>query len=72
VGALRAQLAPGGQLYLAGLVGQTRRGRRYLELLHRVGEVPVPRTAEELRVALDRPPDFRTTGCMAYATLTAA
>ncbi|MCP9491786.1 MAG: class I SAM-dependent methyltransferase [Solirubrobacteraceae bacterium MAG38_C4-C5] len=71
VGALRAQLAPGGQLYLAGLVAQTRRGRRYLELLHRAGEVAVPRTAEELRVALGRPADFRTTGCMAYSTFTA-
>ncbi len=71
VGALRAQLAPGGQLYLAGLVAQTRRGRQYLELLHRAGEVPVPRTAEELHVALGRPADFRTTGCMAYATFTA-
>jgi SAM-dependent methyltransferase len=72
VEALRAQLAPGGQLHLAGLVAQTRRGRRYLKLLHRAGEVPVPRTAEELHVALGRPTDFRTTGCMAYATLTAA
>lgn len=70
VGALRAQLPPGGQLYLAGLVAQTRRGRRYLEILHRAGEVAVPRSAEELRVALGGPADFRTTGCMAYATLT--
>lgn len=71
VDALRAQLARGGQLHLAGLVAQTRRGRRYLELLHRAGEVPAPRTAEELHVALGRPADFRTTGCMAYATFTA-
>lgn len=72
VDALRAQLAPGGQLHLAGLVARTRRGRRYLELLHRAGEIAVPRTAEELHVALGRPEDFRATGCMAYATLTAA
>ncbi len=69
VAALRAQLAPGGQLYLAGLVAHTRRGRRYLEILHRAGEVAVPRTAAELHVALGRPEDFRTTGCMAYAML---
>ncbi len=72
VGALRAQLAPGGQLYLAGLVAETRRGRRFLEILHRAGEVAAPRTADELHLALGRPTDFRMTGCMAYATLTAA
>lgn len=43
-----------------------------LGLLHRAGEIAVPRTAEELHVALGRPEDFRATGCMAYATLTAA
>jgi len=69
VTALHAQLAPEGQLYLAGLVTETHRGRRYLKVLHRAGEVAVPRTAEELHLALGRPPDFRTTGCMAYATL---
>lgn len=68
---LRAQLAPGGEAHLAGLVAQTRRGRRYLELLHRAGEVAVPRTAEQLHVALGRPTVFRATGCMAYATLPA-
>ena len=72
VSALRGQLAPGGQLHLAGLVAQTRRGRRFLEVLHRAGEAAVPRTAEDLHVALDRPTAFRTTGCMAYATLPAA
>ncbi len=72
VSALRAQLAPGGELHLAGLVVQTRRGRRYLEVLHRAGEVAAPRTAEELHIALGRPADFRTSGCMAYATIPAA
>ena len=71
VAALRAQLAPHGQLYLAGLVAETRRARRYLQALHRVGEVAAPRTADQLHRALDRPAQFRTLGCMAYATLPA-
>jgi len=71
VAALRAQLAPGGRLYLAGLVAETRRARRYLQVLHRAGEVAAPRTADELHRALGRPADFRTAGCMAYATLRA-
>lgn len=69
IGALRQALASGGHLHVAGLVAETRRGRRYLELLHRAGEVGVPRTAEELRTALGRPSQFSTIGCMAYATL---
>jgi SAM-dependent methyltransferase len=71
VAALCAQLAPAGRLYLAGLVTETRRGRRYLEVLHRAGEVAQPRSARELHVALGRPADFYTIGCMAFATLTA-
>lgn len=69
VAELRRQLAPGGHLYVAGLVGATRRGRRYLRLLHRAGEVATPRTAEELHHLLGRPQDFHTIGCMAYAVL---
>lgn len=69
VGGLRESLAPGGQLYLAGLVAETRRGRWYLEALHRSGVVATPRTAEELRAALDYPVSFHRTGCMAYAML---
>ncbi|MDP9069903.1 MAG: methyltransferase domain-containing protein [Actinomycetota bacterium] len=69
--ALRAVLAPGGELYLAGLVADTRRGQRYLQLLHRAGEVAVPRTGDQLREALNRPTDFETKGCMAYARITA-
>jgi hypothetical protein len=69
VAALCSQLVPGGQLHLAGLVAETRRGRRYLEILHRAGEIAAPRTAEELHVALSRPTNFRTRGCMAYASL---
>ena len=72
VGALRKQLAPEGQLYLAGLVAETRRARWFLRALHRAGEVAAPKTGEELYVELGRPADFATTGCMAYATLPAA
>ncbi len=72
VNTLRAQLAPGGELHLAGLIAGTRRGQRYLEFLHWAGEVAQPRTAEELHVALGQPTVFRTTGCMAYATLPAS
>jgi SAM-dependent methyltransferase len=67
--ALRRQLGAGGRLHLAGLVAETRRGRRYLELLHRAGEISTPMTAAELHHVLGRPAEFRTTGCMAYATL---
>lgn len=69
VAALRPHLAPAGELHLAGLVTETRRGRRFLELLHRAGEVAFPMSAEELWEALGRPPAFKTTGCMAYATI---
>jgi ubiquinone/menaquinone biosynthesis C-methylase UbiE len=72
VTALRAQLAPGGELHLAGLVTQTRRGGSYLQLLHRAGEAAQPRSAAQLRLALGTPTDFHTKGCMAYATLPAA
>ncbi|MDQ2727888.1 MAG: class I SAM-dependent methyltransferase [Actinomycetota bacterium] len=72
VRALGRQLAPGGELHLAGLVAQTRRGRSYLALLHRFGEVAQPRTAEELQVALGRPAAFSVAGCMAYARLDSA
>lgn len=71
VTAMRRLAAPDGQLHVTGLVAETRRGRRYLELLHRAGQVAEPRTAEEIHDALGRPAIFRTTGCMAYATLLA-
>ena len=70
--ALGAQLSSGGEDYVAGLVAETRRGRRYLELLHRADEVASPRTAEQLHTALGSPQDFRTVGCMAFARLTVA
>ncbi len=71
VNALRGQLAPDGRLYLAGLVAETGRGRRYLQLLHRAGEVAYPKSADELRAGLHQPVDFKTVGCMAYATISA-
>lgn len=69
VEALQAQVAPGGSLHVTGLVAETRRGRRYLELLHRAGEVAEPRTADQLHAALGHPAGFRIEGCMAYATI---
>ncbi len=69
VTSLREQVAPGGQLHLAGLVAETRRGGRFLEILHRAGEAAEPRTAQQVHVLLGRPTDFRRSGCMAYATL---
>lgn len=71
VNALRGQLAPDGRLYLAGLVAETGRGRRYLRLLHRAGEVAALKSADELRAGLHQPMDFKTVGCMAYATISA-
>ncbi len=71
VATLRTQLTPDGRLYLAGLVAETRRGRLYLNALHRAGEVTKPLTAEGLWAALGRPAEFCSTGCMAYATLKA-
>ena len=66
--ALLAQLAPGGRLHIAGLVAETRRGRAYLRLLERAGEVAPARTADELQAEM-RPVQFRLEGCMAYAVL---
>lgn len=71
VAAMRHQSTPDGQVHLAGLVAETRRGRRYLELLHRAGHIAQPRSAGQLQNALGRPGTFRTVGCMAFATLPA-
>jgi len=49
--ALRAQLAPGGRLYATSLAAETTIGRRCLALLHRTGEVAVPRRATNLLAA---------------------
>ena len=71
VRSLQGQLGPSGTLHLSGLVGETRPGCRYLQLLHRAGEASRPRSAHELPALLGRPADFHTIGCMAYATLPA-
>lgn len=68
---LSEQLTPDGQLHIAGLVAATRRGRHYLDLLHRAGETAAPRTADEMRRALGEPRSFFVRGCMAYAVLPA-
>lgn len=67
---LVAQLAPSGELHIAGLVAATRRGRRYLDLLHHAGETAAPRSANAMRSALE-PAEFRVHGCMAYAVIRA-
>ncbi|MDP9459181.1 MAG: class I SAM-dependent methyltransferase [Actinomycetota bacterium] len=69
---LQGQLVPDGTLHLSGLVSENRRGRRYLQLLHRAGEAARPKSARELRILLGQPAHFHTIGCMAYATLPAA
>ncbi len=69
--ALRAQLAPAGELYLTSLVGETRRGRGYLRALHHAGELATPRTTDQLQQQLGRTRSFTTHGCMAYAILDA-
>ena len=71
VRSLRTHLAPEGHLYLAGLVTETARGRRFLQILHRAGEAATPRSAVELSDFLDGLTDFKTKGCMAYATISA-
>ena len=44
----RAQLAPGGALYVTSLVAETPIAARYLALLHRAGEVATPRRQADL------------------------
>lgn len=71
VAALRAQLAPGGELYITSLVGETRRGYACLRVLHRAGEIARPRTAAQLHGELGVTRSFSTRGCMTYAVLVA-
>lgn len=72
VAELATQRAPGGRLHLSGLVAETRLGRRYLDLLHRAGEVAAPQREREVRAAVERglgePVDrWRRGGSMVYA-----
>jgi SAM-dependent methyltransferase len=54
VAALGRPLAPGGHLYLTSLVAERRIGRAYLSLLHRAGEVAIPRTYAQMSEAVQR------------------
>lgn len=67
VDGLRAQLRPGGRLFLSSLVAATRVGTRYIRLLHRLGEMATPRTADELADEFGVP--VRRRGSMAYLEL---
>lgn len=64
---LRRQLRPGGRLFFSSLVPATRVGTAYLSLLHRVGQVATPRTADELAQLFGT--TVRRRGCMAYVEL---
>lgn len=69
--ALRAQLAAGSSLYASALVAETAVGRRYLTVLHRAGEVAVPRHEYELAAAtrtVFSDVEIHREGCMAFIT----
>ena len=68
--ALKAQVAPGGSIFLSSLVAGRSVGTRYLHLLHSAGEVAVPRTVEQLSAQLGGVP-FTVQGNMAYAIINA-
>ena len=69
VDGLRAQLRPGGRLFVSSLVAATPGGTRYIRLLHRLGEMATPRTADELADLFGVP--VRRRGSMAYLELDA-
>jgi SAM-dependent methyltransferase len=75
VRALWRLVAPGGRLYLSGLVAETRVGSAYLRLLQRAGEVGPPRTLAELtevvRQATGAAARLRRRGSMAYLVVSA-
>ena len=64
---LRAQLGPGGTLFCSSLVAATPRGTRYLNLLHRAGEIAAPRTADDLASLTGH--TWQRRGSMAYLEL---
>jgi len=70
VRALRPLAAPGGRLFLSGLVAETRVGSRYLRVLERAGEAGPPRTQAELEAvvaeATGTEPRTRRLGSMTY------
>ncbi|MFT4215885.1 MAG: class I SAM-dependent methyltransferase [Micropruina sp.] len=69
VAGLRAQLRPGGRLFVSSLVAATPVGTRYLRFLHRLGEMATPRTADQLADMFGVP--VRRRGSMAYLELDA-
>lgn len=69
VNGLRAQVRPGGRVFVSSLVAATAVGTRYLRVLHRLGEVAEPRTADQLADLFDTPVLRR--GSMAYLELQA-
>lgn len=66
---LRTYLQPGGRLFCSSLVAATARGTRYLNLLHRAGEIAPPRTADELASVTGKL--WQRRGSMAYLELPA-
>lgn len=66
---LQAQLRPGGRLFCSSLVAATPRGTRYLNLLHRAGEIAPPRTADDLASLTGQ--TWLRRGSMAYLELSA-
>ncbi len=69
---LRAQVAPAGSLYATSLVAETAIGSRVLALLHRAGEVAIPRRERELaavaEAGLGAITEVRREGCMVFVT----
>jgi ubiquinone/menaquinone biosynthesis C-methylase UbiE len=67
---LRAHVAPKGQLFLSGLVAETRIGSRYLRVLHRGGEVSPPISQSQLTRTiaseLEMTPHVERRGSMVY------
>jgi ubiquinone/menaquinone biosynthesis C-methylase UbiE len=75
VRALWRLVAPGGRLFLSGLVSETRVASAYLRLLQRAGEVGPPLTLAELTEVVGQatgaPARLRRRGAMAYLVVSA-
>lgn len=71
VDSLLRGLAPGGGLWLSGLVANGRRSSGYLAALHRIGEVAPPRAVDQLRRSLPAAASVRLRGAMAYVHMEA-
>ena len=67
VDGLRAQAREGGRVFVSSLVAGRRIGDGYLRLLHRLGEVAAPRTADDLADLFDT--RVLRHGSMAYLEL---